>query len=372
MQSADPSSTAWNATLGGSSGVYTLTPESWDDSISPNSPVTIGFGFNGTNPAPLSNLVVNGQSVPITVSSPSATPTPAPAPGGSPAPVSGAPGKPSLSLQKNWATGVGFTASWSTYSGAASASWQLLEDGAVYAQGTSSASNSGGQSDSINITNRSYCAHAYQVVVTNTAGSTTSNVVAYEADGASKIIIGAADNPMQARQVTVPLKTATSFAIGMVDGSAGTYTLATSNSTVLGCTLSGSALTLTGLAPGRASLRITNTATNDVRWLGVRVQKADGTLPGMPDYLSLGSVSQDDTDELTLWRQFGTGQPEPPHGRALHLHERRPVERKSQQLVRRDAATRNFAPRATSAKASSWAWSRSSFGTTSTARVTAS
>ncbi len=307
MQSADPITTAWNATLVGGSGSYTLTPASWDSTISVGSPVTVGFTFTGDNPAPLSNLFVNGQIVAVTVASPAATPTPTPSASVTPTPPAGTPGTPSLSIQKNWTTGDGFAASWSIYSGAAATSWRLLEDGVVYAQGASSAASSEGQTDSLDITNRPYCAHAYQIVVTNAAGSTASNTVAYEADGASTITLGASDNSMQARQITVPLNVATGFPLGMVDGSAGSYTLATNNGIVLGYALSGSTLTITGLAPGRASLRITNTATGDVRWLGVRVKNADGTLPGMPNYLSLGSVSQDDTPELTMWRTFGTG-----------------------------------------------------------------
>ncbi len=307
VQSADPISTAWNATLGGGGGSYTLAPASWDDTITAGMPVTVGFSFTGSNPAPLSNLLINGQSVAITVSSPVVTPSPTPGGGSTPAPAAGAPGVPSLSVQKNWTSGVGFTASWATYSGAAAASWQLLEDGVVYAQGASSAATSGGQTDSLSIMNRPYCAHAYRVVVTNAAGSTASNVVTYVADGASKITIGASDSPMQARQVTVPLNRAVSYALGMVDGSAGSCSLATNNDTVLSYALNGGTLTVTGLAPGRASLRITNVTSGDTRWLGVRVAKADGSLPGMPDYLSLGSVSQDDTPELTMWRQFGAG-----------------------------------------------------------------
>ena len=145
LQSADPVTTAWNATLAGGSGSYTLTPASWDGTISAGSPVTVGFTFTGSNPAPLSNLLVNGQSVTITVSSPAVTPTPTPSASVTPTPSPGTPGVPSLSIQKDWTTGVGFTASWSSYSGVAATSWQLLEDNVVYAQGTSSTPTSGGQ-----------------------------------------------------------------------------------------------------------------------------------------------------------------------------------------------------------------------------------
>ena len=48
-------------------------------------------------------------------------------------------------------------------------------------------------------------------------------------------------------------------------------------------------------------------AGNVSRWLGIRVRKADGTLPGLPDYLAVGSVSQDTTTDLAMWRNFGGG-----------------------------------------------------------------
>ena len=112
---------------------------------------------------------------------------------------------------------------------------------------------------------------------------------------------------MQARQLTVPLGTAVSFPLSMIDGSAGTYVLATNNADVLSFSQSGSTVTVTGLAPGRASLRITNTAANVSRWGGIRVRNSDGSLPGMPDYLAVGSVSQDTTTDLALWQTFGAG-----------------------------------------------------------------
>jgi hypothetical protein len=59
--------------------------------------------------------------------------------------------------------------------------------------------------------------------------------------------------------------------------------------------------------PGRAGLRITDTANGESRWVGIRVRNANGTNPGMPGYLSLGSVSEDTGEHLRFWRAFSPG-----------------------------------------------------------------
>jgi hypothetical protein len=71
--------------------------------------------------------------------------------------------------------------------------------------------------------------------------------------------------------------------------------------------VSGPKLQVTGLAAGRAALKIQDSISGAIRYIGVRVRKADGTLPGMPPYLSLGSVSEDTTDHLGFWQSFQPG-----------------------------------------------------------------
>ncbi len=135
---------------------------------------------------------------------------------------------------------------------------------------------------------------------------------------------------MQARQLTTASNASLTLPLAMVDGSAGAYTVATNNATVATATVSGGTLKIQTLAPGRAGLRITNTAVtpNETRYLGVRVENADGTLPGLPNYLALGSVSQDTTDDLDDVARVRRRRVEPPDGRALHLPQRRPVRRR--------------------------------------------
>ncbi len=298
-------SSVWGVTATGG-GPYALQPASYNDSIPAGG--QISFGYNGTGSAAAPTLAINGQNVPFGATV-SPTPVPAPAPGGSPTPTpaAGAPGRPSVSIQQNWDTGVGFTVGWAIYSGGQATSWTLLEDGNVYATGSAAPGGSGGQTGSIPVLDRPYSAHVYQVQVANAAGSTLSAATPYVADGASQISLGAPDAGSQARQVTIPSGMATGYTLALVTGAAGSYQLDTNNPTVISFAVSGNALSVTGLQPGRASLRIKDTVSGATRWLGVRVRHADGTLPGMPDYLALGSVSEDSTADLTMWQQFGAG-----------------------------------------------------------------
>jgi hypothetical protein len=63
-------------------------------------------------------------------------------------------------------------------------------------------------------------------------------------------------------------------------------------------------LRVNGLQAGRASLRITETSTGETRYLGVRVRTASGEAPGMPEYVAIGSVSEDRDHDLNFWRDF--------------------------------------------------------------------
>ena len=178
-------SSVWGVSTTGS-GPYALTPASYNDPIPAYG--QISFGYNGTGSAVAPTLSINGQNVafgaPVTPS-----PTPAPTPGATPTPtpVAGAPGTPSVSIQQNWTTGVGFTVGWAIYSGGQATSWTLLQDGGVYATGAAAAGNAGGQTGSVpGPLDRPYSAHVYQIQVTNSAGSTLSAATPYIADGAQR------------------------------------------------------------------------------------------------------------------------------------------------------------------------------------------
>lgn len=69
----------------------------------------------------------------------------------------------------------------------------------------------------------------------------------------------------------------------------------------------GATLEIKGLAPGRAALRIQELSGNSVRYIGVRVKTAGGFVQTMPDYVALGSVSEDTPEHLDFWRTFQEG-----------------------------------------------------------------
>ena len=96
------------------------------------------------------------------------------------------PGVPSLSVLQDWSNG-GYNVQWSKWSGPDATTWTLLEDGQKYASGAAPASVNGGQTYSLHIGNRPYAAHLYQVIIANSAGSSSSVSVPYESDGASTI-----------------------------------------------------------------------------------------------------------------------------------------------------------------------------------------
>ncbi|MEK6249195.1 MAG: hypothetical protein N2C12_13520, partial [Planctomycetales bacterium] len=64
-------------------------------------------------------------------------------------------------------------------------------------------------------------------------------------------------------------------------------------------------LRITGLQAGRASLKLQDAASGEIRFVGIRVRTVDGELPGMPDYLAVGSVSEDTAGDLAFWQDFG-------------------------------------------------------------------
>lgn len=57
---------------------------------------------------------------------------------------------------------------------------------------------------------------------------------------------------------------------------------------------------------GRAGLKITATLSSSTisRYIGVRVKNSAGQNPGMPEYVSMGSVSEDSVPDLDFWRDF--------------------------------------------------------------------
>ncbi len=86
----------------------------------------------------------------------------------------------------------------------------------------------------------------------------------------------------------------------------GTYSAVSNNPAVATVSVAAGKLVVTAKKAGRASIRITESTSQKKRVIGVRVNNPDGTAPGLPNYLAIGSVSEDATPDLEFWSDFGT------------------------------------------------------------------
>ncbi|QDU49298.1 glycosyl hydrolase family 8 [Gimesia panareensis] len=278
----------WNAevqNLGG--GRYRITPPSWDDTLDPGESLAIGFVAVGTHSEP-SDFVFMGNGDPTDP--------------GDPDPVLNVPNQPSVSVLADAGSG-GFRVTMNLWAGDAAAHWKLYENGTLIYEADLSGSSTP-QTDSLLLTDRDYGVFSYQVEVSNAAGTAVSDEVVYVAGDASDIGIAGVDLAEQALQVTIDQAT---YDYTLTSpNEAAQFSVVTNNSRVIQAEMvDGNTLRITGLEAGRASLRIMDLDSGEERFIGVRVRNADGQLPGLPDYVTLGSVSEDTTGDLSFWQDFG-------------------------------------------------------------------
>ena len=297
----------WNATvrnLGG--GRYAITPPSWDNTLDAGESLAIGLCASGSSG--ISNITFNGtgDTAPDTPDTPPGDEVgddPLTAP-----PVDSAPNTPSVSVLTNSEVG-GYDITVNLWSGEAAESWKLYENGELIGQEPFDSATSTPQSASIHISDRTYGVFYYQVEVSNAAGSTTSDVTTHVVGGASQIEIDQVDAEGQALQVTIDQGTG-EYQLSIGDSVGATFSAATNNSRVLSAQIvDGDTLQITGLDAGRASVKLTDQATGERRYIGFRVRTAEGELPGLPDYLTVGSVSEDSEGDLAFWHDFDNGDP---------------------------------------------------------------
>ncbi len=77
------------------------------------------------------------------------------------------------------------------------------------------------------------------------------------------------------------------------------------NLNVVDISIDGHHVTFTALNPGRTGLRIVSEEQD--YYMGLRINKDDGKFPGMPNYLSVGSVSVDSPNDLAFWEGVSEG-----------------------------------------------------------------
>lgn len=281
----------WNAevqNLGG--GQYRITPPSWDDTLDPGESLAIGFVARGTHSEP-TDFVFMGNGDPTDPNDP-----------GDPDPVINAPNKPSVSVLADAGSG-GFRVTMNLWAGDVADHWKLYENGTLIYEADLSGSSTP-QTDSLLLTDRDYGVFSYQVEVSNTAGTALSDEVVYVAGDASEIGIQGVDLAGQALQVTID-QAAYDYSLTSPNQAA-QFNVVTNNSRVIQAEMvDGDTLRITGLEAGRASLRIMDLDSGEERFIGIRVRTADGQLPGLPDYVTVGSVSEDTSGDLSFWQDFG-------------------------------------------------------------------
>ncbi len=78
------------------------------------------------------------------------------------------------------------------------------------------------------------------------------------------------------------------------------------NLNVVSISVNGNEVSFSGLNPGRTGLKITSGGQD--YYMGLRINHTDGSIPGLPDYLSVGSVSEDIAGDLAFWKDVNAGQ----------------------------------------------------------------
>ncbi|MDG2410054.1 MAG: glycosyl hydrolase family 18 protein [Pirellulales bacterium] len=312
-------SSFWNANVeSDGNGHYVVSPPSWDNTLDPGESLGVGIVANG-QAGDLRNVAFNGISDESGSSQTPGEEQTAPqapaleAPVNTPGdennvadpvvPIAGSPSTPSVSVLTNWESG-GYDISVNLWSGEPAESWKVYENGQVIHEETFESTDATPQSASVNISDNTYGVYTYQVEVSNAAGTTASTKVTHVVGGASQIEIVSEDAQSQALQLTM-YQGSQDYELSIGESETATFSVATNNTRVISAEIINSnTLRVTGLDAGRASLKITDAETGETRYLGFRVRTADGELPGLPDYLSIGSVSEDSAGDLAFWQDF--------------------------------------------------------------------
>jgi hypothetical protein len=308
----------WDAQISQqSTGHYQVAPASWNSSIANGSSVTFGFGGSPGNVTggPQNFNLSSGSSSPNGVGSGATAPSP---------------GSIAITINQTGTWSSGFTASMTIANSGSTAvaAWTLsfafnqtisdlwngsfTQQGNVYTiQGDSSTSviNAGG-SAVLGFTGTGTITNAS---VSNCQFSGTPCTISIVLSGppppnVSAIQIQGVDGAANATQIYIP-QGASSFQLNLLkQGSTPNFSVTTNSPQIVTAQIaSGNTLNLTGVAAGRAALQITDTVSGAVRYVGVRVAQADGTSPGLPNYVAIGSVSEDTADDLTYWQTFSNG-----------------------------------------------------------------
>ncbi|MGL4346331.1 MAG: cellulose binding domain-containing protein [Cellulosilyticaceae bacterium] len=203
---------------------------------------------------------------------------------------------------------------WNMYYGPNASKWELEEKFGrlgtfkVVDQGTLTPNSPLAQSGVIQMRGKQKPGtYIYRVKLINAAGESISNecVVTVGAPNDEKTLIVGVDDQGVMNQFTIDQNTYVYPLENVVAEAEAQFEVVTNNSSVVKVSLEdGNKLKVIGLDGGRASIKITEKKTGNVRYIGCRVKEANGALPGMPDYVAVGSVSEDIAGDLSFWKDF--------------------------------------------------------------------
>ena len=226
--------------------------------------------------------------------------------------ASGVPGVPILSSNQSGGDVDGnYDISVNLWYGNNGTSYKLYErlgisgDYKVVNEGSLQDNSPNPQSFVIPIRNRSSIGtYNYYVELINSYGKSTSAALGVQVgkDGGTNILIDGIDNDGVKLQYTIS-QGAKDYKITNAKNSNSSFAVISSNTNVVKATMINSnTVRFEGIAAGRSGIKIVDQATGDVRQFGIRVKNTDGTLPGMPDYVSVGQVSEDTDSDLNFWK----------------------------------------------------------------------
>ncbi|MGG7177775.1 dockerin type I domain-containing protein [Clostridium paraputrificum] len=144
----------------------------------------------------------------------------------------------------------------------------------------------------------------YYVELKNSYGSTNTDLISVRVGGGetSDISIDKVDDENLAYQFTVE-KGISEYKISNSKTNSKNFSVISSNTSAVKATIiNGNILRVEGTNAGRSGLKIVDETNGYIRQIGVRVKKADGSLPGLPEYVSLGQVSEDTKTDLDFWK----------------------------------------------------------------------
>ena len=302
MDTTNTISSVWNSTLTGpSTGSVTIKDAGWNGTLTPGASATIGLSANGPSNVYPSNYFFNGSPVNVTNNGGTSGGGGVVAP-----PVTTAPNKPTIRVDAVIGGAPNtYEASFAIWSGTQATKWSLYENGNLIYSANISTNTTGSQTATTQIS-RAYGASKYEVVVENGSGTTRSDALVRVFGGASPIRIASLDPTDSQAASTIISQGATVIAFSNLNApSSTTFQAYTNTPDVVKVSISiDGKLHLDGLKAGRASVMIKDSVTGEARWFGVTVRNADGTLPGWPSTVALGSVSEDTPSNLAFWRSY--------------------------------------------------------------------